>query len=254
MTPFTTFLTQIPSLATLHRDELANYFIYYLTGEEDSATTPQQVADCFSRAEVRPYVDVRHYMKNAVKPQKGRPPLLIRTKTGYRLERSERARILATLQGEPFHLEGDSALRGLVGKIAASNEKAFLVEAIKCYEVKAYRAAIIMVWLLTIDHLHNLILKHHLAGFNAELAKNRDKRVKVDIVNALDDFADIPEGKLIEFLRAAHIVSNDVRKILDVKLGIRNSYAHPSSISLSPAKAAEFITDLTDNVILKYAL
>jgi len=39
-----------------------------------------------------------------------------------------------------------------------------------------------------------------------------------------------------------------------VKLGVRNSYAHPSNVSLSPAKAADFITDLTDNVVLKYPL
>jgi len=43
-----------------------------------------------------------------------------------------------------------------------------------------------------------------------------------------------------------------VRKILDTKLGIRNSYAHPSTVKLPKSKALEFIEDLVNNVILKY--
>lgn len=154
----------------------------------------------------------------------------------------------------PFQQEGSAALRRLVGRVATTEERDFLDEAIKCYEVQAYRAAMVMVWILALDHLQEFILRHHLGSFNIELAKVKDKRVKVSTINSKDDFGDIPENKFIEVARAASIISNDVRKILDGKLGIRNSYAHPSNISLSPAKAADFIADLTDNVVLKYPL
>jgi hypothetical protein len=60
------------------------------------------------------------------------------------------------------------------------------------------------------------------------------------------------ESKLIEIARGSKIISNDVRKILDTKLGIRNSSAHPTSISISEVKATDFIIDLVDNVITKY--
>lgn len=155
---------------------------------------------------------------------------------------------------QPVHRETSTALRGLVGRLGVTPERDFLDEAIKCYEAKAYRAAIIMVWILTMDHLQELIFKRHLAAFNLELAKVSDKRVKVTKITSGDDFGDIPENKLIELARAAGVINNDVRKILDTKLGIRNSYAHPSNVTLSPVKAAEFIMDLTDNVILKYLL
>jgi hypothetical protein len=155
---------------------------------------------------------------------------------------------------EPFQKETSSTLRSLTGKLVVTPERDFLDEAIKCYEAKAYRAAIVMAWILTLDHLQEYILKHHLAQFDTALAKVKDKRVKVSKIAGKDEFSDIPESKFIEIARAAGIINNDVRKILDAKLGIRNSYAHPSNLSLPPVKAAEFITDLVDNVILKYPL
>ncbi len=69
-----------------------------------------------------------------------------------------------------------------------------------------------------------------------------------------DDFGDIPEGKFIELLRASGIISNDVRKILDQKLGTRNSCAHPSGISINRSKVIDFVEDVIENVILKYSI
>ncbi len=92
----------------------------------------------------------------------------------------------------------------------------------------------------------------HLTEFNKVLAANTDKRVKVSSVSVRDDFADIPAGKLIEFLRSAGVISNDVRKILDEKLGTRNSSAHPSAIAIKRSKVIAFVEDLVENVVLKY--
>jgi hypothetical protein len=78
--------------------------------------------------------------------------------------------------------------------------------------------------------------------------------VKVTRIRTRDDFTEIPEGKFIELLRSAGIISNDVRKILDEKLGTRNSSAHPSGVSIKPSKVIEFVDDLVENVVLKYAV
>lgn len=109
-----------------------------------------------------------------------------------------------------------------------------------------------MIWILAIDHLKRYIFKEVLDEFNLALSKNPDKRVKKII--KLDDFDDLPEAKLIELSRAARVVSNDVRKILEEKLGIRNSAAHPSGVGITGHKATEFALDLIGNVLLKYEL
>src|SRR5690606_38210155 len=96
------------------------------------------------------------------------------------------------------------------------------------------------------------VYNHKKIEFNGALSANTDKRVKVSAITQLDDFSDIPENKFIEFLRVSKIITGDVRKILDTKLGIRNTCAHPSSIIISQIKATDFIIDLVENVIVKY--
>jgi hypothetical protein len=254
--PFDEFLRRIPQFDSLHRTELARYFVYFLTMDDPAShATPTQVAVCFRQGEVTPWDDVRFYLSKAVqKKDRDDTPLLVHTGKGYRLERKERERIRLTLSSDGHRRETETALRGLVGLLSATAEQSFLDEAVKCYEVSAYRAAIVMTWNLAIHHLYEYVLKNHVSSFNAELGKVKDKRVKVAAVTSMDDFADIPENKFIEIARAANIISNDVRKILDQKLGTRNSYAHPSTLTLSPIKASEFIQDLINNVVLRYKL
>ena len=80
---------------------------------------------------------------------------------------------------------------------------------------------VIMCWILTLDHLLEYIMKHKLLKLNNALANNTDERVRVGAITHRDDFAEIPEAKLIELCRAAKIISNDIRKILVEKLGTR---------------------------------
>ncbi|TWW02228.1 hypothetical protein FEF09_03495 [Chitinophaga pinensis] len=142
----------------------------------------------------------------------------------------------------------------MLPKLTNDSEKSFLIDAIKSFEAEAFRAAIVMIWLLTLDHIYEFILNNKLTDFNTELAKVTDKRVKVTIISNKDDFGDIPEGKFIELCRSARIISNDVRKILDEKLGIRNSAAHPSNIVIGKSKALAVIEDLVNILFLNYKL
>ncbi len=190
-------------------------------------------------------------LKN-LRAKKGQAPTFIRDKQGYHLTRFKKDEIEKKIGDEPLKKETSVVLRELLNKFSADSERDFLKEAIDCYEIGAYRAAIIMVWILTLDHLYEYVIAYKLSDFNAELAKVKDKRVKVSVIIDKDDFGDIPESKFIEISRAANIISNDVRKILDVKLGIRNSCAHPSGIVISQVKATDFIQDLVSNVLLKY--
>ncbi|RWN59923.1 MAG: hypothetical protein EOS00_17285 [Mesorhizobium sp.] len=145
-------------------------------------------------------------------------------------------------------------LRKLELQLPDGPRRKFLTEALDCFGINAHRATMIMFWLLTLDHLYEFILSKHLAAFNAVLANNTDRRIRITVVNARDDFAEIPEGKFIEFCRSAGILSKDARKILDDKLGTRNSAAHPSTIVFTRAKVVDFAEDLFNNIILKYPL
>jgi len=148
---------------------------------------------------------------------------------------------------------GLPALTALVGKISGDAEQRFLAEAIACLEVKARRAAVVMVWLMTVDHLQRYVLAHKLGEFNGAWANRGDNRGRT--IQVQDDFLEIrDEAAFIEILRSASVVTKDVRKILDEKLGFRNTCAHPNDIVIPESKVVAAIEDLVYNVLLKYDL
>jgi hypothetical protein len=218
--------------------------------ENDGAVaTTVAIEDCFRACDLKPPKNTSAYLSGALS---GKNAKFVKAPGGYRLLRTYRDELATSLGVSATILQTSAELRKLESKLPSGAEKGFLKELIDCFEIGANRAAIVMCWILVLDHLYEYVLQHHLAAFNTALTKNTDKRVRVSQVQNRDDFGDIPEGKLIELLRSAGIISNDVRKILDVKLGIRNSSAHPSAVSIKPSKVVEFIDDLVENVALKY--
>jgi hypothetical protein len=143
----------------------------------------------------------------------------------------------------------------IIANVSDQNQKKFLAESIACLAVDAKRATVIMTWACTVAHLYDHVLtsKHRLDDFNSALGRRSDKFGKLTITN-YDDFGDIPESVFIEVCRSARLISNDVRKILDEKLGVRNTCAHPSDVEIHRTKVINFVEDLVDNVLRKYPI
>lgn len=154
---------------------------------------------------------------------------------------------------DKFLAEAIPYLKKFISKVGEENKRKFMAEAVSCLGVDARRATIIMTWAGTVDHLYDYIISHKLNDFSNALHSRRDNYARLTITNK-DDFLDIRESAFIEICRSARIISNDVRKILDEKLGIRNTCAHPSGVEVHPSKVVNFVEDLVDNVILKYTI
>lgn len=239
----------------LKQTEQIDYLIYFLTITKGHSTTNASlIRECFLLLDLLPYSNISQYLTNNLKSKDKTAPKFIRIKSGYQLHRDTKIAIENSLVTKPLKAVAKTSLKSLLAHINNPNENDFLKEAISCVEIEAYRAAVIMTWNLALDHLTEFIMVHELPAFNAILSKNTDKRIKILSVTKKDDFSEIPEGKLIEFCKSANIITGDVRKVLDIKLGIRNTYAHPSSLKLSETKAVEFIEDLVNNIILKYTV
>ncbi len=68
----------------------------------------------------------------------------------------------------------------------------------------------------------------------------------------MDEFnAELKESEVLKICRDASIITKDVYRILEEKLGRRNSAAHPSSVSIGQLQTDAFIDDLVRNVVLK---
>lgn len=243
------FFNQFDEFATWSAPKQTDYMVYYLIKHKGhTGITAKAISELATKLDLKPYSRLAPYLSESSKNKKGR---YVKVRDGgYRLDRATFAAIDKEISNEPSKIMVSTQLTGLVSKVTNPDEHSFLIEAINCYRVQANRAAIILIWIIAIHHLQTFIFKNNLADFNTAFAKNPDRKLK-KIVN-YDDFSDLSESKLIELARSAGVISNDVRKLLDEKLGTRNSAAHPSAISISTHKATEFGLDLISNVILKY--
>ena len=246
------FYNSIENAGSQSQSALVELFVYFLTVEAGKdAASPKQVTDCFTACDLVVPKSVSARLSEGLK---GKPPRYIKSKDGYKLQRHMREALSRKLGAEKITAQTSATLRGLEHKMPDGADKDFLKEAINCFEAGANRAAIVMAWILAMDHLFAYILVHKLTEFNGALAQSNDKSVKVRIITQRDDFTELKESKFIELCRSSKIISNDVRKILEHKLDTRNSSAHPSGVTINKTKVIDFVEDLVANVVFKYSI
>ena len=202
---------------------------------------------CFNDAGIDP-PDMSVYLSRMAAKK---PPQLIKEKGGYRLASSTRRALDVRLGGDPTIVVVSKALADLPAYISNLAEREFLVEALNCYKVKAYRAAIIMTWNLTYAHLVGWIINdpQRLASINVGIATKYPK--KNIVIKKYEDVDELKESEFIEAARVATLLGKNLTQILREKLGRRNMAAHPSQVAFTQHSADEMITDLITNVILK---
>lgn len=256
------FLIQFPNHAEFSRKSRVVLFAYYLRQHEASTQfTSADIKRCFQQALLKAPTDLAALLSSL---SKGKEAPLIASKGGrfavslYGVNEVEA--ILPAPSATPGAQAGSSLLTATlpylqktIGKVADSQRRDFLAEAISCLEVGARRATVILAWIAALDHMYDFVLAHGLVAFNTALAKQPGKIGKLVMVTK-DDFGDLKESDFIVVCRSAGLITNDVRKILDEKLGFRNSCAHPSSIAVGDSKVLSFVEDLVDNVVAKHAI
>lgn len=250
------FISAIENFELLSTPEQIDYISYFLNKSTTTGIKPKDIDECFRILKLKPYSNTRTYLTRNL-PIKGKPnqaSKFLKLKDSYQLSRQFNKTIEESLGLLKPIVKANIDLRILLATVKNKDENDFLEEAIKCMEIGASRAAIIMTWNLAVDHIQELILRYYKAAFDSILLANIDKRIKIKSISSKDDFGEIPEGKFIEFLRSAGVISNDVRKILDSKLGLRNTAAHPSNVKITEATAIACIEELVNNIILKYPL
>jgi hypothetical protein len=183
-----------------------------------------------------------------------KPRVLLQDGSGYRLEHSIHTKLEEKYGQHQTTIAISKMLKELPGKISDEAEKLFLSEAIICYHHKAFRAAIIMAWNITYDHLLHWILRDpgRLAAFNAHIvARIGAKRGAGMVVAKREDFEELKESETLDTCNNAGLfASANTKKILDMQLTKRNLAAHPSLIAIDAPQADDTISSLINNVVL----
>ncbi len=257
------FLKKSGNTQEYSRKSIILLFAYFLRQYKGIIEfTVNDIKECFREAPLKIPTDLVSILKEMVK---GRNSNLMSgsTKNTYSLTLPGLNEVEAYLSlKESPENEIDTILRStipylgkIISKVSEKNQRNYLSEAISCLGVDSKRATIIMIWAAVVSHLYDFILADplKLTEFNQALQKRSDRHSKIKICK-YDDFGDLPESIFIEVCRSANIINNDIRKILDEKIGIRNTCAHPSAIEIPKTKVVNFIEDLIENVIIKYKI
>jgi hypothetical protein len=175
----------------------------------------------------------------------------IRTPDGWELTANGKARV-QSLAGP--YISGPAtvaaaSLRSHLPKIKNSDTRAFVEEAIKCFEAKLLRAAIVLSWVGAIALIQDHIVSAKLSAFNTE-ARKRDAKWK-DASNR-DDLARLKKYDFLQICHAISVLGKSVKDELEGCLKLRNGCGHPNSLKIGEHKASSHVETLIQNVFLVF--
>jgi len=234
-----------------HADKIRFFawFIHPKRGRERFKAA--DIGNCYDELHMEPPSAIGPFLTQM---ENRKPKEALKNPLGYALEGKVRSTLDQKYGHRPATVMVDRILADLPNQVPDLAERTFLDETIRCFRAGAFRATIVMAWNLSYHHLCDFVLRKYLVEFNAQWPKSMPKHYldcRIKAIGAYDDFGELKESQVVQICRLANIINNDLRKILDEKLGKRNSAAHPSSVTIAPHTAEEYIIDLVNNVVLK---
>lgn len=151
------------------------------------------------------------------------------------------------------HESPAQALQSLVdARAAAPSEYAdYLDEAVSAYENGLYRAAILMVWAATIEHLYGVV-RARKGGVKAIQAANRTRygtARNYREIKKVDDLLYVSESQFLQLGEDAGIFNRNARQVLIERLNLRNRCGHPTGYTAGREETVVFIESLTLNIL-----
>ncbi len=245
------FVALAPTFAKLQQPDQILHFAWYLhTHRKQDIIDQAAIRSCYKML----YLDEPNLSLLFKRLIDRRPRVVLPANGGFRLEGKVRAEFDAKYGQHETTIAVSQLLKGLVGKVPDEAERLFLSEAIKCYHVKAFRAAIVMTWNLAYGHLLNWVVNDpsRLAAFNTKiLARVGQKKGAGLVVAKREDFEELKEQEVLDICSNASLfASSNTKKILDTYLTRRNMAAHPSLVTILAPQADDTITSLITNIVL----
>jgi hypothetical protein len=140
-------------------------------------------------------------------------------------------------------------LRDALSNISDPNTRAFVEEAIKCYEAELHRSAVVMSWLAAVHVLQTFVVANHLSDFNTEATRVNSKWKQA---KTADDLGRMKESEFLDRLAAISALGKNVKEQLQACLDLRNAAGHPNSLEFGAPSVMHHIDVLIRNVFKKF--
>lgn len=178
------------------------------------------------------------------------PGLAIPTPQGWELTANGKAHISKILPQTPAVTTVANNLRAYLKTISNRDYYAFIEDAIRCYEFKLYKPAIVFSWAGAISILQHYVLTNKLSEFNTE-GLRRDPKFRV--IKGIDDFGKIKEYDFLNILETISVLGKNTKQHLqNTYLANRNTCGHPNSTQIGENVVTAHIEFLMLNVYSKF--
>jgi hypothetical protein len=142
-------------------------------------------------------------------------------------------------------------LRKYATAIGDPQIKEFVAEAVDAIEFKLFRSAVVFSWVGAVSILYEVVLKNHLAAYNAEALR---RFPKWKMATSRDDLSRMKEYDFLQIINAISIFGKNTKDELEQCLKLRNLCGHPSSHSIGEHRVTAHVETLILNVFSKYAI
>jgi hypothetical protein len=245
------FTAAVPGFALLsHPDKILHFGWFLHTHRNKEYFDQAAIRSCYKKLSMQE----PNFSDQFTRLINKRPKVLLKEASGYRLEHAIRRKLDKKYGEHETTIAVSQMMKDLIGKVSDQSEKLFLSEAMKCYHIKAFRAAIVMAWNLAYDHLLTWIVADptRLANFNAKIiGRIGQKRGNGLVIAKREDFEDLKEQEVLDICGTGGLfASGNTKTILDMQITKRNLAAHPSLIIIDAPQADDAISSLVNNVVL----
>lgn len=139
-------------------------------------------------------------------------------------------------------------LEKMLANVQDENEKDYLLEAAKCINARAYRAAVVFAWIAVIRNIHHRCMEHSLSSLNHFIKKYKPKAKDI---RSIDDFANLNDRLVLDVSQDLGEFDKNEKTMLVHCLDLRNKCGHPGKYKPESFRVAAFMEDLVAIVFTK---
>lgn len=134
---------------------------------------------------------------------------------------------------------------------ALASYRAYLEEAIDCYEADAFRGAVLMVWAATIDHIYSVIQGHRsdFSVFQAASLARFQGANSYRKISKTNDLLYLSDKNFFLLCEDAGLLNKNARVLLNDSLNTRNRCGHPTGYMVGREEIVIFTERLINNFI-----
>jgi hypothetical protein len=233
-------------LTAARQNELLLYFLTEVEGATfATASDVDAMRDTLNLQRFRTAQD----LSERTRKTRGSDPRFVKKNRGYALDRRVVEDIRVLTDTRPARKVLARELEKLLESVPSGPRRDYLVEALGCFQSNYMRAAVILAWCVSYDVLRDWLFTRHLD----ELSKRTQSWKKPLTISRMEDFAELTERTVVDLGRDIRAFTKEEHKVIVGLLDRRNSYAHPTGRTISPAAVESFIEESINEIVKKFS-